>query len=113
MDEIVLIEGEELTSLKEMLEWLITGPYARVHKARFAIEDGQIKIKVNEETWSVGHGRLDPACLRAQDEQLLIPCRNPVDGRHFKPCYCQANPPAPYGFVEREQAHGRSAPGPY
>lgn len=65
MDEIALVGGEELGDVIEALS-LITRYPNRVYALRFCVDDGQLKIKVNDGPWTRGLGQLDPACEAAR-----------------------------------------------
>jgi hypothetical protein len=57
MEPIIKVEGSQLTMLLNALSIVVT--QNDVYSLRFAIEEGAIKIKVNEGVWSPPLGKVE------------------------------------------------------
>jgi hypothetical protein len=81
MEPIVIVEGEDLARLFNYFDDARQGP--RPYRLRFAI-DGGIKIKVNEDVWTIDFGQIEvPArdlCPRCGGDHDRIDRRDPCPG---------------------------------
>lgn len=81
MDDLVVLEGEELARFLEWVEdW--TSGRVPVTRLRVCVDDGTLKLKNGESTWSPPMGYRDPACMAARPE----PCpETTLGGDHSWP----------------------------
>lgn len=64
MNEIVVFDGNDLIQFQM---WMLEVATAKdVRTLRFCVEDGHLKVKANEGTWTPPLGRLDPNCRAAR-----------------------------------------------
>lgn len=67
MDDLVMLEGAELARFLEWVEGWTTGRVP-VTRLRVCVDDGTLKLKNGEGTWSPPMGHRDPTCVAAQEE---------------------------------------------
>jgi hypothetical protein len=83
MEPIVIVEGDDLVRLMEVLAEITDEFRPGIYRLRFAI-DGGIKIKANEGVWTIDYGRVEiPArdlCPRCGGDHDRIDRRDPCSG---------------------------------
>lgn len=65
MDELARLEGADLDSFLDLCQWMVDNREA-VYRVRACVDEGTLKLKVGERTWTPPMGRMDPECQEAQ-----------------------------------------------
>jgi hypothetical protein len=93
MEPIVIVEGDDLVRLMEVLTEItesLDDPRHGIYRLRFAI-DGGIKIKANEGVWTIDYGRVEvPRPPSKHDFDLTCKC-GPNHDDCAADCQCECH----------------------
>jgi hypothetical protein len=114
MDRIVILEGQELKHFLDYMERITQAGTPAVYSLRVTVDGDQVKLKVNQATWTPGYGELAPESREAAGRPSWLPdptrCANPwhqtAPARMIQSCpECPTHPDVPAQAIGYRAAH--------